>query len=213
MVYIREVKSGKMKKTLRFFPEISRRFPDPLKMGSNGEKLNIEHHLLISSVKKIPDNIPTEPNPRDQNTDKLVYKKVKESLLNEDDLTFHLKNKGITIIADSVRYHDEGKEKYYEVIFSDGTGIVDGGHTYKIIQDNKEECPDNQFVKIEILSGVNKDLSDDIAQGLNTSVQVTLASLSNLEGRFAWISDALKNESYHTEISYKENQDGEYSIR
>ena len=56
MVYIREVKSGKMKKTLRFFPEISRRFPDPLKMGSNGEKLNIEHHLLISSVKKIPED-------------------------------------------------------------------------------------------------------------------------------------------------------------
>ncbi|GAF80220.1 unnamed protein product, partial [marine sediment metagenome] len=127
---------------------------------------------------------------------------VKESLLNESDPTFHLKNKGITIIAREVNCEDKSK---LEVIFDEGNGIVDGAHTYEIIRQNREECPDNQYVRIEILTGIDKDIVTSIAQGLNTAVQVQEMSLLNLDEEFKWIKETLEGEVYAGDIAYKEN--------
>ncbi len=167
--------------------------------------------MLLCNVKSIPDGIPTDPNPRDQNTDRAIYKEIKESLLNSGDLTFHLKNKGITIIASDVSY-DESK-KAYTVLFNKGDGIVDGGHTYRILLENMLDAPDDQYVKIEILTGIEDDMLVDIARGLNTAVQVTRMSLANLDEKFEWIKKILKGEIYEKEISYKENEEGEFTIR
>jgi hypothetical protein len=53
----------------------------------------------------------------------------------------------------------------------------------------------------------------DIARGLNTSVQVQKMSLENLNNKFEWIKEELKNTPYSKEIAYKENEDGEYTVR
>jgi len=198
-----------MKKvTLR--PTFARRFPDPINSQENGH-FHIDHHVLLCGVKHIPSDIPLDPNPRDQNIDKSIYKDVKESLLDGSDLTFHLKNKGITLIAESVVFDE--KKQSAEVFFKDGDGIVDGGHTYKIIDKNRDEVPDGQFVKIEVLTGIPDYLIEPLAQGLNTSVQVSQMSLDNLGDKFQWIKDELKGAPYAEEISYKENQDGNFSVR
>lgn len=200
-------------KTLTFHPRFSRRFPDPLNFLFDDNRYNIEHHLFVCQINKLPMNVPKDPNPREQNIFKSIYKDIKKSLLLTDDFlpSFHLKNKGITIIASSI-VHNE-KDKSFEVIFKPGDGIVDGGHTYSIIEETIKDCPDNQFIKIEILTGVPKDLIVDIARGLNTSVQVQRMSLANLDNKFDWIKKELEDELYSDEIAYKENEDGSYSIR
>jgi len=194
--------------TISLISEYSRRFPDPI---NKEYPINVEHHILLCRANQLSEGIPTDPNPREQKTDKLLYKEVKESLLNDDELTFHLKNKGITIIADSVEFSRDKKK--IEIVFNTGDGIVDGAHTYKIIQDNKVDCPDNQYVKLEILTGINKDMIESIAKGLNTAIQVQEMSLANLGHKFDWIKGILKGESYEESIAYKENKDGDYDAR
>lgn len=191
----------------------SRRYPDPLNVNMEGDSLNIEHHILVSRAIDIPSGISKAPNPREQRIDKGIYKKVKESLEDTSDMSFHLKNKGITILAHQVEYSDD--KKTATVYLSENDGIVDGGHTYEIILATQSEgmCPEGQYVKFEIITGVPKEMSADITGGLNTAVQVDNASLLNLEGKFDWVKKALEKTRYGDKISYKQNQEGEYDIR
>ena len=182
--------------TFVFRTQAAREFPDPE---------GIKHYVLLCEAAKIPADVPLDPNPRDQNINRAVYKEVRNSLIGPDT-TFHLKNKGITMLADKVCL-DQRKFRA-EVQFKKGQGIVDGGHTYQVIQDvlTKKECiPDKQFVKIEVLTGVPDHYVSDIAGGLNTSMQVADMSLENLKGHFDWIKRELKGEPYEDRIAYREN--------
>jgi hypothetical protein len=191
--------------------EFIRRFPDPLNFLENNEKTNIEHVIAICRAIEISDGIPLDPNPRNQKTDRKIYIEVKESLLSEQDPTFLLKNKGITIIAHSVDIAED--KKSLTIRFQNGDGIVDGGHTYRIIQESKSDCPQNQFVKLEILTGLPKYLNEAIAEGLNTAVQVQQMSLSNLAHRFDWIKNTLAEEKYADQIIYREGDNGRFDVR
>ena len=184
-----------------------RRVPDP-NWNSPGER--IEHFLITVRAKDLPE-LPTDPNPRAQKTSKPLYKEVTKSLLDQNDPSFHLKNKGITMIARDAKYDE--KTESVEVLFEEGQGIVDGAHTYRIIRDNQMECPDVQYVKLEILVGVSNDMVESIAQGLNTSVQVSEMSLANLGSRFDWIKEELKSMPYASQIAYRENEEGPYDAR
>ncbi len=193
--------------------EYSRRYPDPLNVNVEGDLLNIEHHILISRAIDIPIDISMAPNPREQRTDRGIYKIVRKSLEDESDLSFHLKNKGITILAHQVEYSSD--KKTATVHFSEKDGIADGGHTYKIIKETRSAgtCPEGQYVKFEIITGVPQELSVDITGGLNTAVQVDDASLLNLTGEFEWVKETLKETLYGGKIAYMQNQEGEYDIR
>jgi len=194
--------------------DYSRHYPDPLNENSNGTPLNIVHHVLLCKAVDIPSGISKTPNPREQKIDHGIYKEVMESLENADDLSFHLKNKGITILAHQVEYSSADK-KTAAIYFAESDGIADGGHTYEIIlsAQAKGSCPDGQYVKLEVITGVPADMAVDITGGLNTAVQVDDTSLLNLEGEFNWVKEALKNTNYADQISYKQNQDGKIDIR
>lgn len=193
--------------------EYSRRYPDPLNQLLQGDPLNIEHHILVSRAIDVPSGISKVPNPREQRIDKGIYKKVKESLESVDDLSFHLKNKGITILAHQVEYSTD--KKIATVYLRENDGIADGAHTYEIILKAQSEgtCPDGQYVKFEILTGISQEMGPDIAGGLNTAVQVDDASLMNLEGAFDWVKEALKKTNFGDRISYKQNEERAYDIR
>jgi hypothetical protein len=193
--------------------EYSRRYPDPLNKSSDGALLNIEHHILVSRAIDVPEGISKAPNPRAQRTDRGIYKEVRESLDNTADLSFHLKNKGITVLAHNIEYSTDKKTAI--VYLGDGDGIVDGAHTYQIILEAQEAgtCPEGQYVKFEILTGIPLDMGPEITGGLNTAVQVDDASLMNLEGAFDWVKDALKKTDFGNRISYKQNEEGAFDIR
>ena len=206
------MKSTEMNKVI-IKSEYTRRYPDPLNQNMTGDPYNIEHHVLVCRAIDVPSGISKEPNPREQETDRGIYKQVRESLEDSDDLSFHLKNKGITILAHKVDYSPD--KKVVTVYLGDGDGIADGAHTYEIILAARAQdtCPDRQYVKFEIITGIPRDMTVDITGGLNTAVQVQSASLLNLEGKFDWVKETLKDMPYAKDISYKQNESGEYDIR
>ena len=193
--------------------EYSRRYPDPLNKGTDGNSLNIEHHVLLSRAIDVPEAISKAPNPRAQRTDRGIYKDIRESLDNVTDLSFHLKNKGITILAHHVESSED--KKTVDLYLGEGDGIVDGAHTYQIILEAQEAetCPEGQYVKFEVLTGVTQDMGPEITGGLNTAVQVDDASLLNLKKDFNWVKEILKDTDFGSRISYMQNEKGDYDIR
>jgi AIPR protein len=194
-----------------FRPTIARRIPDP----SFKQSHDAERHLFVMPVRSLPPNLPLDPNARRPNIRKRVYQEVKKSLLNQEGEpgTFHLKNKGITIIAQSVS--QKGDHEYLVTMRRGIHGIVDGGHTYTLVQENIEnaDLPEKQFVQVEVRVGVPDPWIPEIAGGLNTSVQVQDMSLDHLAGRFEWLKTALKSEPYAKKIAWSENDPGEYDAR
>jgi len=191
---------------------IARRLPDPVL----GKEYGITRHILFVPVSAVPEGIPLDPNARTPNLRKRVYRQVEDSLLDRGENipgTFHLKHKGITMIAHSVDAIGENKDAY-EVTVRDGEGIVDGGHSYQLILNHKDkpELPEDQVVKFEILCGIPTDWIADIAGGLNTSVQVEPMSLDNLAGKFDWLKEELADEPYAGKIAWRENDEGKYDV-
>jgi len=187
--------------------EFSRRIPDPVFRDRR-----MQRHIFFCRASALPPNLPKDPNPRGQNVDRGIYREVAKSLMNESGTpgTFHLKNKGITIIADDVDELGDGK---YELRFMQGQGIVDGAHTYEIINSYRDECPDNQYVRVEVLTSIDNDLITEIAGGLNTAMQVQSMSLANLAGEFDWIKQALEGTEFADKIAYRENEHANVDVR
>jgi len=192
-------------RTVTIQPRSARRFSDPV----FGESLQMQRHVMFIPVRDIPLDLPTDPNPRDVNINRVVYKDVQKSLLNEEgqENTFHLKHKGITVLCDRIEKVAD-KPETYEIVFAPGQGVVDGGHSYALIKQAlaDDTLPASQYVKLEFLTHVPEDWIAEIAGGLNTSVQVQDMSLDNLEGMFDWLKDLLKDEPYYDLIAWKENQ-------
>lgn len=197
--------------TVTLVAPLARRIPDPNFKDEHG----LERHIFVVPVHGLPSGIPLDPNARRPKTSKRIYKKVGDSLFNRDCEagTFHLKNKGITIVAQSVR--SLGDHRYVIEMVNLVHGIVDGGHTYTLIIDAQKDgnLPDHQYVTVEVRVGVPHAWIPEIAGGLNTSVQVQDMSLDNLAGSFDWIKDDLRCEKYFNKIAWSENDAGEYDAR
>lgn len=193
--------------TFKFPSQFARRVPDPV-FRDRG----VERHILFVGARDVPRDLPDTPNARVPNIRRTVYKEVRESLLSGDG-KFHLKHKGITLIADSV--HKKDGSNVYEVAFKKNQGIVDGGHSYELLtlKELQRDIPDNQYVKFEILTNIPADWNVDIAGGLNTSVQVQDMSLDNLKGDFDWLKRIISKEPYYPRIAWRENEDGDLDAR
>ena len=195
---------------------IARRTPDPVFP-------KVERHIFMVRAEDLPEGMPKGSNPREQNIDRMVWKEIGRHLLNHSGVpnTFHLKNKGITVVASQVQRLDDDRIRL--IFASEHEGIVDGGHTYELIQNNKEiidlhNADDdneliNQFVKVEVITGLDQDTVPEIAGGLNTGIQVSTHSLANLEDKFLWIKRCLGNEPYARSIMYRENENKPIDVR
>jgi hypothetical protein len=171
----------------------------------------------------MPAGLPKGANPREQNIDRGIYRDVMKSLLNEDCTpnTFHLKNKGISILAEEV-VKAENDEELKVKFASIEQGIVDGAHTYEIIMRGKPEINDlntgeavaiNQYVKVEVLTGLDSSLAAEIAGGLNTAVQVQRMSLADLGKEFDWIKDELEKADFLRYVAFKQNEAKDFDAR
>lgn len=131
---------------------------------------------------------------------------------------FHLLNRGVTIIADDGKLEHE----ILAATFGRGKkrGLVDGGTTVGALlqaiadgftqNQNKEE---QQFLKVQVFCGPWTDEEVvDLAEALNTSIQVDSFSIANLAGEFDWIKNALAQKSVKFKVSYFANDEGEISV-
>lgn len=190
---------------LKFKVSSFRKIPNPyIKSENIGEK-KPEMYVLVCDVKDLPNNIPMGTNPRMQNDNTKVARKIQSSLTNHTERSFYLLNRGMLLSAKSVSYNNE--ENVVSVLFEDLNlhGNVDGGHTYTIIKENRDVLePGEQYVKVEVLTGI-EDIFEQLAAARNTSVQVPDASIAELEKRFELIKEAFRNERFYNDISYKQN--------
>lgn len=197
--------------TLTFPVSSFRRIPNPYLKCEDGEK-DAAMFVALCDVKMIPDNIPMDTNPRKQKLTTDVAKKVKASLLNTGEPNFFLLNRGILISAKSVSFNNYSNELTLTFEDFELHGNVDGGHTYKIVLENRDQLDEGQqFVKIEILTGV-EGFFQNLAAARNWSVPVKDKSLAELEKRFSIIKTALAAEPYIEKISFKENDLGEIDV-
>jgi hypothetical protein len=197
-------------------------------------------HDTIHAYVKIADlplNLPSDVNPRAQNTESRVARQIQKGLL-DDASVFHLLNRGLTVTAYDAEY-DTQKQELKLALSSGHYGLVDGGHTYAVIRKNlaaqaangaeaktgkktpeeatpeegkeeEQERPeflDNGYVRLEVMVGVKNELLVDVARSRNTSAQVRDESLANLEGSFDWLKEVLAKTPFGAEIAYKENED------
>lgn len=199
------------KMNLVFKVQSFRRIPNPYMKAENGEK-TAEMYIAICDVKDLPDCFPMETNPREQKMTTNVARKIKESLLNPTELNFYLLNRGILLSAKDVSYSNYSNEM--AICFEDLEvhGNVDGGHTYKTILQNRDQLdPGQQYVKLEILTGI-EGIFQSLAAARNTSVQVQDKSIAELEDRFDIIKNTLASESYIKRVFFKENDTGDIDV-
>ena len=203
--------SNQEKRTLTFKVQSFRRIPNPYLKSEDGEK-GAEMYIAICDVKDIPDNFPMETNPREQKMTTNVAKKIKESLLNTSELNFYLLNRGILLSAKDVSYSNYSNEMTISFEDCEIHGNVDGGHTYRTILQYRDQLdPGQQYVKIEILTGI-EGIFQSLAAARNTSVQVQDKSIAELEDRFDIIKRTLAGESYISRVFFKENDVGDIDV-
>src|SRR6266480_94129 len=148
---------------------------------------------------------------------RMVYRDVRASLEGNEATpgTFDLMNKGITILAISVRMVDKEKQIFEVVVHDEAGGIVDGAHTAKIIEKCNADGTTHpeQYVEVFIRTGVEDDLITDIARGLNTGMQVAPKSIYNIDGVFDWLKAEVAGKPFENMFSWRESDSANYDVR
>ena len=160
-------------------------------------------------IQDLPNDFPMKTNPREQNLNTKVSKAIRESV-NTLDETFHIKNRGIVLSAKSVSYDQKSKRMSIEMDNEEVHGNIDGGHTYKIILEERDKIEKEQYVKLEIIVNA-EDFFTDLAGARNTSVQVQDKAIAELEKKFDPIKAFLPK--YICEnIAFKQNETKRISV-
>lgn len=173
-----------------------KKIEDPMGLGTN-------KYLFYANVSDVPEHIPMATNPREQKLTSGVAQAIEDSLKSNDGF-FHLKNRGIVLSAKKVQY--DVKRSLVTIDFEDDLlhGNIDGGHTYKIICEHKQDKLE-QIVQFEVMTGV-EDIIEALARARNTSVQVDEKSLAELANKFDPIKDCIKSLPFLNRIAFKQNQ-------
>lgn len=167
------------------------------------QKRGVRNYLAVIGVGDLPDLSDWRKlNVRDPKLTGSVPRKIREGLSNPDMFLFM--NRGLVIAVDSVSF--DNKTSKLRVTMKDPKihGLLDGGHSYKIIMDERDELGFDQYVRVEFLEGFDHEEISAVVDARNTSNQVKDESLLNLEGAFDQLKEALKHESYYNDIAFQE---------
>lgn len=198
-------------KTIKFHIESLRKIPNPYGKGV-GEGMP-EMYVAICDVKDLPSDIPMKTNPREQKLTTNVAKKIKESLLSADE-KFYLLNRGLLVSVSSLAFNNYNNELTLHFTDDEYHGDIDGGHTYRIINENNETLErGSQYVKIEILIGV-ESIFQELAAARNTSTQVQDKSIAELEKKFDIIKEVIfaPESTIKSKVYFKENEPGDVDV-
>lgn len=143
-------------------------------------------------------------NPREQKMTTNVALKIKNSLA--ENSNFHELNRGIVMSAEKAKWDNQSEELLLWLDNPEVHGNIDGGHTLRAILDakNKNTLSSDKYVFMEIIVGLDSPV--ELAAARNTSVQVDLKSIAELENSFEVIKEAFKELSFSNRIQYKMNE-------
>ncbi len=195
-------------KVFMSFPVKSfKRFANPY-----DERAEAAKYQCFVNAKDIPEELEEwmDVNPREQNLGTEVSKSIKQSLLDAGNENFHLLNRGLLISVEKITFSN--KTDFVDIVLSDPEkhGIIDGGHTFKIICQNREGIEGlEKYVNLEFID--NFDMIESLAEARNTSVAVDDSSLEELKGSFDCFKDILKDhrigkDNYIRRVRFKQNE-------
>jgi len=189
----------------------------------------IERREIVVSLDQYPFGFGLGPNPRLPNLSSPVSRKIGDTLT-ETWKTFHLLNRGVTLVAKKVDY--DNKTERVRLVMADDPdeerlyGILDGGNSNERINKWRDELSEEEataklpetFVNVQILvptvnhagelSPEMLNLLNDIKEARNTSVQVKSKSLADARRHFDVLKHALSGEPYYNDISWREGEKG-----
>jgi len=168
------------------------------------QRQGYRNYLAIVDVRNLPDlNGWRKINVRDPKSTGAVPRAIRESVHSNPDLFLFL-NRGIVLSVLSVFFDNKTSQLTLTLGDPNLHGLLDGGHTYTILQEEKATINDSQYVKVEILEGFKQDEIPMLVDARNTSNQVRDQSLMNLQGEFDKLKSHLDGERYANLIAYKE---------
>lgn len=143
-------------------------------------------------------------NPREQKMTTNVANKIKESL--KENSNFHELNRGILMSVKGIEFDNSSGIVTIQMDDPQIHGNIDGGHTLRAVMDaiTNSTLVDNRYVFFEILTGLNTPV--ELAAARNTSVQVDLKSIAELENSFDVLKVAFSKCEFSNRIAYKMNE-------
>lgn len=143
-------------------------------------------------------------NPREQKMSTNVAQKIKNSLVENDN--FHELNRGVLMSSSSAEWNNKTEELIITLDDPELHGNIDGGHTLRAILEakSKNSLSNDRYVFFEIFEGLETPV--ELAAARNTSVQVDLKSIAELENSFEVIKQAFAEVDFAYRIQYKMNE-------
>lgn len=190
-----------MQLTKLTFPVVSFRH---LETPPHIQKQGYRDYFAMVEISKLPDLVGWRKiNVRDPKLTGAVPAAIRASVSDKRDL-FAFMNRGIVLSVESVQF--DNKTNQLALGFRDPVlhGLLDGGHTYNILLEERESLEFPQYVRLEILEGFKSEDISDLVEARNTSNQVRDQSLLNLSGEFDKLKKALSKTQYADLIAYKE---------
>lgn len=206
-----------MNKQLRFKVNSLRTLASPYKRGEKDDSSYETIYYLLVNMKDLPEAIPLDVNPRVPKMSTNVAKRLAKAVA-EPETDFYINNRGIVISAKSLTFNSGESEVTIDIGDQDDEndrfayGILDGGHTYTAIMENRNKIPQDieKYVRVEVITNVINITR--LSDARNTSVQVSDLALFNLEESFEDVKYAIKNEPYAQNIAYKDNENKPINI-
>jgi hypothetical protein len=166
--------------------------------------LGYRNYVAVVDVADLPDlSAWRKINVRDPKLTGAVPKAIRTGIHDNPELFVFL-NRGIVLSVESVSFDNRTSQMTLGLQNPNLHGLLDGGHTYKILLEERDELDQPQYVKIELLEGFKQDEIPTLVQARNTSNQVRDQSLMNLQGEFEKLKKALADQPYAKLVAYKE---------
>jgi AIPR protein len=163
-------------------------------------------------------------NPREANLGSKVAEDIRDSIHNAPT-EFHLRNRGLIVTASDASLDTERRKLTLENPRAENDsilwGILDGGHTYKVLCEEHEFAKDGNnngssgmdamkhtWVDIKIRLGLNKDEVISAAAANNTSAQLRPWTLANFKGQLEPLRRMVQRHlpEHSGNIAFKENE-------
>lgn len=206
-----------MSTQLKFKVNALRTLASPYRGNGKDETTLETIYYLLVDMRELPENIPLDVNPRVPKMGTNVAKRLITAVV-EPETDFYINNRGIVISAKSLSFNTADSEVTIDLGNLEDEndkynyGILDGGHTYTAIMENRDRIPKDiiKYVRVEVITNVINITR--LSDARNTSVQVTDIALFNLEDSFDDIRNAIKKEPYANNIAYKDNENKPINI-
>ena len=169
------------------------------------QKQGYRDYFAVVEIQQLPDLSGWRKiNVRDPKLTGSLPDKIRGSVRDNPEM-FLFMNRGVVLSAESVSFDNKSSKLTVTVRDPSLHGLLDGGHTYNILLEEREGLEELQYVKLEILEGFKSEEIPNLVDARNSSAQVRDQSLMNLSGEFEKLKQAIAKHRYADLIAYKEH--------